>query len=530
MVYTEKDQYDSIVTREKLWLCLIICIGAALRLYRLDAQSLWQDEGLQYYVASADSISAVIERTRGRTWHPPLSFVVNHLFLRAGSSDVLLRLPSVLFGIGSLPVFYLLLKRLASEQTAMFSVLLLAISPFHVWYSQEGRMYAQLVFLSLLGALIFLRAVEAAQWHWWFLYAVVVVVGMYTHVLMAFGVIANIIWLVLYHPRRLLPLTASGILVSVLFLPWVYSFPMVQNFIYNTSGPRIVAGSTSSGFSWAVLPYTFFVYCSGFSLGPSVAELHENRSVAFIMDFFPLLASVGLIAGTLGVVGIWALYKYGGTKCLVFCTLGLVVSVGGAVFFSLLPRGLFNVRYAIAGFPYFCAFMGGALTFLFRKNEIVGFVAVLALTSIFGAALVNHFSNPRYAKEDIRSAVAAWNSAGRHEYLLSVAPGGVRDAINKYLPEPKRDQHISIGMQNTVPQTLGFLAKRNVSSASILLARDWHQVREKSIRNAFTVVDEQAYPGVKLLRIDLPNGEDYKGMPAYSIVAPKQNLPLRAAQ
>ena len=141
-----------------------------------------------------------------------------------------------------------------------------------------------------------------------------------------------------------------------------------------------------------------------------------------------------------------------------------------------------------------------------------------------------HVQHARITPDPIPTRSRSEPETPRHEYLLSVAPGGVRDAINKYLPEPKRDQHISIGMQNTVPQTLGFLAKRNVSSASILLARDWHQVREKSIRNAFTVVDEQAYPGVKLLRIDSPSGEDYKGMPAYSIVAPKQNLPLRAAQ
>ncbi len=503
MVLAEIGSQNSSSEREKLWLWLIILGGAALRFYRLDAQSLWQDEGLQYFVASADSVGAVLDRTRWRTWHPPLAYVINHFFLLAGNTDFFLRLPSALFGIGSLPIFYVLTKRLASEHTAMVALAVMAISPFHIWYSQEGRMYAQLVFFSLLSALIFIRALENRQWHWWVLYSLIVAIGMYTHVLMAFMVLAEVFWLLFYHRRRLMPLIASGALVALLFLPWVYSFPMVQNFIHSNSnrGPRIVADSTSSGFSWAVLPYTFFTFSTGFSLGPSVAELHENRSFAFILEFLPLLLVIGITMGTLLIVGIWALYKLHGAKCLVFCLLGLVVPLGGAVFFSLLPQGLFNVRYAIVAFPFFCAFVGGGLVLAFLKNKFIGSIAVAGIASICAASLINHFSNPRYAKEDVKSAVTSWRSITGSDVLLSVAPGGVRDAINRYLAEAERNRHIAMGMQNPVSKTRDFFAKNDVSFAYVLLARDWHRASEKALRSTFSVVDEHAYPGVKLLKV-----------------------------
>ena len=498
------------VEREKLWLCLIILVGAVLRLYRLEYQSLWNDEGLQYFTASAENFASVLDRTRWRTWHPPFSFFIHHLFLLAGNSDFFLRLPSALFGIGSLPLCYVLIKRLASVPTAIFAVLVLAMSPFHIWYSQEGRMYAQLLFFFLLSSIMLLQALERGRWQWWVFYALAVAAGMFTHVMMAFGVLANVLWLLLFHRRQLFPLIASGALVALLFLPWVYSSRAVKGFI-NNPVPMIVPGSVQSGFSLAVLPYTFYTFATGFSLGPTVAELHENRSLGFILQFLPLLLAVGIIFGSLLLIGTWALYRRYGIKCLVFCLLGLIAPVGGAVLFSLMPRGLFNVRYTILAVPYFCVFVGGALAFASRKSKLVGIVAVVAVVSISSASLFNHFSNPRYAKEDVKSAVASWRSIAPQGYLLSAVPGGVRDAINKYVAELERGQHIAMGLTNTVSKTHEFFATYSVPSVYILLARDWHQAKERAIRSGFTVIDERAYPGVKLLRIRVARPERNEG-------------------
>lgn len=490
--------------REKIWLWLIILVGAALRLYHLDSQSLWQDEGLQYFIASAENIESVFERIQWRTWHPPLSFLINHLFLLVGSSDFFLRLPSALFGIGSLPLCYVLVKRLASGYIALFVVLVFALSPFHIWYSQEGRMYAQLLFLSLLSSVVLLQALERSQWRWWFFYAFVVAAGMLTHILMAFGVMAHLFWVLLYYRRHLRWFIAGGVVAALLFLPWAYTSPKVKNFLKPSSTPRTYTGSASSGFSWEVLPYTFFAYSAGFSLGPTVAELHEDRSVGFLLQFLPLILAVGIIIGTLLVSGMWALYKNYGVRCFVFFLLALVVPLGGAAFFSFMPKGLFNVRYTIMAFPAFCMFVGTAVAIAYRKNQFVGMVALLAVLSISTASLVNHFSNPRYAKEDIKSAVAAWHLVAKDQYLLSFVPGGTRDAINRYLEEHERDQHISGGQTQVVAKTREFFVTHDVSSAYVLLARDWHQARENALRSAFSVANEHVYPGAKLLRILKP--------------------------
>ena len=66
----------SVIKSEGFWLALIFGVGASLRLYALDFQSLWQDEGLQFYVATQNSFSELFHQSR--SFHPPLSFIINH--------------------------------------------------------------------------------------------------------------------------------------------------------------------------------------------------------------------------------------------------------------------------------------------------------------------------------------------------------------------------------------------------------------------------------------------------------------------
>jgi len=113
--------------RETTWLWLIVIVGALVRLYHLDFQSLWLDEGWQYSIASAQSMRGVFDRAlEPEAAHPPLSYLINHLFLQVQDSDFFLRLPSVLFGIGSLPLCYLFARRFAPPPAAVLAVLVFA--------------------------------------------------------------------------------------------------------------------------------------------------------------------------------------------------------------------------------------------------------------------------------------------------------------------------------------------------------------------------------------------------------------------
>lgn len=507
--------YSRVLESQKFWLWVIVLVGAGLRLYGLDFQSLWVDEGLQYFVATKDSVSEIVTQTN--SFHPPLSFVINHAFLQMGESELYLRLPSALFGIASLPVFYILARKLTSGREAVLGVLVLAVSPFHIWYSQEGRMYSQLVFFSLLSSVLLIEALRRGELRWWIYYILASAAGVYTHVFMALGLMAQFLWVSLYHRRQVLAQIASGVVVFLLFLPWALLLPWVYRFFYGVGKVGLAVGrpigsraELRAGLSWENLPYTFFAYASGFSNGPTVAELHENRSFKFILQFAPEILLVATVFGALLVIGVFALYKSFGARSTVFCLLGFLAPVLGALVYALAPRATYNVRYSIVAFPYFCIVLGTGLAYLSRKNNLVGTVAVLAVLGISAMSLTNHFFNPRYAKEDVRSAVILWRSISTDEFLLSYKAYRV---VPVYLRGAERDRHSRL-RGDVVGDIQRFFSKAKQPSVYVVFARDWKRIKENAVRDVYGVEYERSYPGVRILRVSNSREHSSNGLRA----------------
>jgi len=55
---------------------LLVLIAFALRLYRIDYQSIWRDEGVSLHLA-ASSIPVILADRAGNV-HPPLYFILLH--------------------------------------------------------------------------------------------------------------------------------------------------------------------------------------------------------------------------------------------------------------------------------------------------------------------------------------------------------------------------------------------------------------------------------------------------------------------
>jgi mannosyltransferase len=489
----------SIFISERFWLALIFAVGASLRLYGLEFQSLWYDEGLQYYIATHNSIRELFGQSR--SFHPPLSFIINYIFLLFGDSDFLLRLPSALFGIASLPVLYILARDLTSKQTAILAIFVMALSPFHIWYSQEGRMYSQLIFLSLLSSVLLLQALRYSKISWWIYYTIVGAMGMYTHVFMGLSIAAQFLWILVYRRSVLLLVTASGLVISLVFLPWALVLPWMRHFAHGVSTHGLAVGlgpDGRAGFTWGAVPYTLFVYGAGFSLGPSVAELHADKSIALILTFLPSIMLVTLVFALLLWVGVVLMIKRFGIRTACFCALGFLVPLVGTAVYSLTPHATFNVRYTVTAFPYFCIFVGTAVALLTRAHRILGVVAILALVGISVASLYNNFTDPRYAKEDFRSAVAFWQQTANEEPLLAV------DSIypaQRYVGTPGMTRFFLVGGDDIVQEIEQVFSNQNTSSAYVVLARDWDKSRERTIRNDFGGILERSFPGVKVFRI-----------------------------
>jgi uncharacterized membrane protein len=130
-------------------------------------QSLWLDEAIGALAVRDFSYSGIINEFLKFDNHPPLYYLDLKFWASFfGYSDISLRLPSVIYGVLTVYTTFLIAKKLSSKKNiglATFSALLLAASPFHIYYSQEARMYSLAAFLASLAIYSYLFLIDEAK-------------------------------------------------------------------------------------------------------------------------------------------------------------------------------------------------------------------------------------------------------------------------------------------------------------------------------------------------------------------------------
>lgn len=225
----------------------LLALGGGLRLYHFDRTSLWFDEGATIFFAKQSWVR-VLGLQGAYDFHPPLYYSLVKAVTIILPPQHAGRLLSVALGTLTIALVYTLTVRLLGRQAAVFAALTLAISPPHLWFSQEARMYAPsvlLVGLSYLAIVAFTQASSpAARWGLAALYAVSVALALYFVYSSLYGLLPQLLifayllagrdWAA--RLRRLLPLFAGGLLALLAYLPWLPQIISSVNYVGNRSG------------------------------------------------------------------------------------------------------------------------------------------------------------------------------------------------------------------------------------------------------------------------------------------------------
>ncbi|HLZ09494.1 MAG TPA: glycosyltransferase family 39 protein [Chloroflexota bacterium] len=207
-------------------LLLAIILGAwALRLYHLESQSIWVDEGFSWEVARG-RLATILTTLATDDRHPPLHYVLLWATMRlAGSTEFALRFLSAGAAILAIPLVFVLGRRLGDNRVGLVASALLAISPFHVWYSQEARMYALLATLGLASWVLWLRLLDRPDRPTVVAYVLVTAGALYTHYFAVFILPAQVAAALLRPDQRLRwkKLLVAPAAALLLFSPWIFA-------------------------------------------------------------------------------------------------------------------------------------------------------------------------------------------------------------------------------------------------------------------------------------------------------------------
>jgi 4-amino-4-deoxy-L-arabinose transferase-like glycosyltransferase len=172
---------------------LVVVAGALFRLYLLGERSLYVDEA-----ASITFARLPWSAFWKAIWEYEGNMVLYYMLLRGwihlGDGETVVRSLSVLFGVATIPVTYLLGLRLFGRKAGLLSAVLLAVHAFHILYSQEARSYSLLLFLLVFSTYYFVRSVDSpCHKAYWIAYVLFSALAVYSHVFALLVLIAQ--WL-----------------------------------------------------------------------------------------------------------------------------------------------------------------------------------------------------------------------------------------------------------------------------------------------------------------------------------------------
>lgn len=390
----------------------IVVLAAVLRLAFLGQHSIWLDEAFVVWVArhpwgEIPRLLATLDQ------HPPTYYLLMHAWQGiAGTSEAAVRFPSVCFGVVSVFLTYVLVRRVAGEAVGVLSAFVVALSPFQVMSAQEARMYPMLGMLCLVSTLGLLAGVDRGGAYRWAGYAVAATLAAYTHYLGLLVLAAQGIWVAGWERRHLGRWLACAGAVAVALAPWmpsfahqireVHSFDWYRNPALYMSLNDLLELATFGGSRFGAATYFFLGRLQG-----------VDQFVLLLPFLFVLWRGAAAFASA--------------PRALALLGLPVAVTVGSMLMVSWAVRPMFVPRWFSFLVPLFAAFLAAGIYDLadhvtFPKGRVIALsLGVLLLYEL--PVLGGYYLDPASRPFQWRAAAATVRELARPgDALVFVGP------------------------------------------------------------------------------------------------------------
>ncbi|MDD4939417.1 MAG: glycosyltransferase family 39 protein [Candidatus Omnitrophica bacterium] len=289
--------------RIKAFLISALLSGAVLRLYKLGQESLWADESL-----------FILFRSGPAGFWPSLKFMWDKLcregldisnygyrvFSTFWSSffegEFMLRLPSVIFGILCIFLIYKVGKLFFGRRAGLASAFIIAMAPFHVYYSQEFRMYSLISLLTLLAVYSLWKFLHSGEYRYLWVYIISSAVNFYMHIATVFVLSAQVVFCIFWRKRFkysfrqwatglgiIAFLIMPGIIFTLIELARAGGLKQAASYIFVSTASEAISSRVP------ILCYTFKNMCIGYN---AVRWVWITASLLFLGLFFLALVKV----------------------------------------------------------------------------------------------------------------------------------------------------------------------------------------------------------------------------------------------
>ena len=199
----------------------IFALAAGLRLILIN-QSLWLDEAIQAQALSGQ-LGPLLKYALF-DFQPPLYHLLllgwTHLF---GFSELALRLPSLLSGLGTVYFVIKIGQLLGKERLGIIAGLLSSTNPLLIYYSQEGRTYALTCFLVSASFYYLLAHLKKPSSSTMIRYSFFIILTLWTSYLAWFVILGQGIYWLVKRNYKMLGVTLACTMTLLIWLPSLLS-------------------------------------------------------------------------------------------------------------------------------------------------------------------------------------------------------------------------------------------------------------------------------------------------------------------
>ncbi len=430
---------------------LMTGLAFLMRRKGLATQSLWFDEADLAARAQRD-FSLIMSDFLRPGENGPLYTLFMHFWIKlAGAGEAALRTPSLLAGTSVVPLVYVLgRKYLGGKVTGLLAALLITISPYQIWYSQDAKMYPLALALTIASVLLFLLALEKGRTVWWVIYVLLTTLSFYIHLMSVLIVAVEVVyyWLTRSSRRDEPPARRrrARLALGILTLPYLpialwqsralleggvgktWFQPVGLFEMLNTLGRRFAVNRIPDPL-WETSGALFFAVLAGLGMFVTWRTIPLPAKIAADNNrrwFWYGLKDSHKVAGLL--------------------TLYLLFPIGA--FYLLSTRiPLFAERYLLIASPAYYLFIAAGLTWLIVRAWPAALLSGVVVVLLAGMALFNFNYTDVPQKEDWREAMRWLQTQLRPDDHIIILPGYTRSVVDYYL------QPGSVPI-NTIPQAL----------------------------------------------------------------------------
>lgn len=432
----------------------VLLLAVLFRWELLGLRSLWFDEGYSLAVASLPP-REILQFLRSNDAHPAGYYLLLSWWLRVVGRDLtLLRLPSLVAGLGSVIVTWLLARRWCGTRAALLAAGLVALNPFHVYASNELRMYAPLGLAVLLAVLFLDRALDEGRVVWWLGYGLCVAAAAYLSYFAALAVLPQVGWvLTRREPKSQRGLLLALAVAAVLYLPWV---PYLPGLVARNPQQWVLRPPVQGH---GVLPYALSILTSHAYGGylPNTVTYHRGSLIVapYLPPLLPFAAAWGL--------GVPALARNRGAQAVAVWVwgVGLVLAASVAVGREVAyPRNLVFLQ-PLAAVVAAAGVVEAGKRFGPRAGQLAAGGLAFAALGICLAGLQNLQSGrPEFDRYRFDRAGRFVSERLRPDDLIVYFPTGVEHAFGYYLDRPARAVSLMLRVEQWREAEVASLAGR----------------------------------------------------------------------